>query len=199
MDSENKTYYIKNNTIIINRDLNKLDLFVKDFLDVLKRHTSYLIVSGFVSISTGRTRGTEDVDCLVPKMDKHKFSLLLQDLFKNHFWCYQGDSLEEIWSYVEKGDNIRFAREEEIFPNIEFILVDESKPAKYFELTHPQKIKIKDFEFNIPPIEFEILYKEIILNGKKDIADAKHLRIFFSEILNKEKFKEYELIIKQEK
>jgi hypothetical protein len=196
--TENKAYYIQDDTIIINRELNALDLFVKDFLDILKRHSNYLIVSGFVSISTGRTRGTEDVDCLVPKMEKSKLDVFLKDLFIHDFWCYQGDTLEDIWEYVKKGESIRFAKKNEMFPNMEFILVDKSKPAKYFELNHPQKIKIKDFEFKIPPIEFEILYKEILLNGKKDIADARHLRIFFSDFLKEEKFKEFEPIIKRE-
>ena len=69
---------------------------------------------------------------------------------------------------------------------------------KFFEFSHPQKIRIEDFEFKIPPIEFEILYKEIILAGKKDLADALHLRTFFSKILKEEKFKEYEPIIREE-
>ena len=198
MSTQNKAYSIENNTIIIDRELNKLDLFVKDFLDVLKRHSDYLVVSGFVSISTGRTRGTEDVDILAKKLNKIEFALLLDDLFKNKFWCYQGDTINEIWKYIENGNNIRFAKEEEMYPNIEFISIDESKPAKYFEFTHPQKIRIQDFEFKIPPIEFEILYKEIILTGKKDIEDSKHLRTFFSGLIKKERFKEYEPIIKQE-
>ena len=197
MNKQNKAYSIKNDTIVINRELTKLDLFVKDFLDILKRHSDYLVVSGFVSISTGRTRGTEDVDILVGKLNKTKFALLLEDLFKNEFLCYQGDTINEIWKYIENKNNIMFAKEGEIFPNIEFISVDESKPAKYFEFTHPQKIKIQDFEFKIPPIEFEILYKEIILAGKKDIEDAQHLRTFFSDIIKRERFKEYGLIIKR--
>ena len=67
MNNENKSYFLEKetNTIVINRELTKLDLFVKDFLDILKKHASYLIVSGFVSISTGRTRGTEDIDVLI--------------------------------------------------------------------------------------------------------------------------------------
>ena len=198
MSTQNKAYSVENGTIIINRELTKLDLFVKDFLDVLKKHSDYLIVSGFVSISTGRTRGTEDVDILAQKLDKTKFVLLLGDLFKNSFWCYQGDTIDEIWKYIENGDNIRFAKEGEMFPNVEFISVDKSKPTKYFEFTHPQKIKIQDFEFKIPPIEFDILFKEIVLAGKKDIEDAQHLRTFFSELIKKERFKEYEPIIKKE-
>ena len=195
---ENKAYSIIENVIVINRELTKLDLFVKEFLDILKKYSKYLVVSGFVSISTGRTRGTEDVDVLFEKTDKAKFSVLLEDLFKHKFWCYQGDTLDEVWKYLKNGESIRFAKENELFPNIEFIPVDNSRPAKSFELNHPQKIKIQEFEFKIPPLEFEILYKEIILAGKKDIEDARHLRVFFSEIIKKERFKEYEPIIKKE-
>jgi hypothetical protein len=195
---QNKAYSIVKNTIIIHRELTKLDLFVKEFLDILKKYSKYLVVSGFVSISTGRTRGTEDVDVLFEKTSQAEFSSLLNDLFNHKFWCYQGDTLEEIWKYIKNGESIRFAKENELFPNIEFIPVDNSRQAKFFELNHPQKIKIQDFEFKIPPLEFEILYKEIVLAGKKDIEDAKHLRIFFSDLIKKEKFNEYEPIIKKE-
>jgi len=191
----NKGYTLIDGTIILNRELNDLDLFVKDFLDVLKKYSSYLVVSGYVSISSGRTRGTEDVDVLVEVFDKKLFEKLFYDLEKNNFWCYQSDDFEEVYDYVREMKSIRFARKNEMFPNIEFILVDESKKAKYFEFTHPQKIRVKDFEFLIPPIEFEILYKEIVLGGDKDLADAKHLRLFYSEILEGNKFNEYKKII----
>jgi len=191
-----KGYSIEGDVIIINRDLTDMDLLVKKFIDILKRHSDYLIVSGFVSISTGRTRGTEDIDVLVPVMGKDKFSNLFNDLLKNDFWCYQGDSIEEAYSQVKDMDSIRFALVNEMFPNIEFVPIDKTKKAKWFEFNHPQKIKVKNFEFKIPPIEFEILYKEIVLGNKKDIADAKHLRTFFSDIIKEEKFKEYEKVIR---
>jgi len=193
-----KGYNIKGDLIIINRELTELDIFLRDFLKVLKKYADYLVVSGFVSISTGRARGTEDIDVLVPKFERKRFSDLFDDLLKAGFWCYQGDTSEEAFSYVGKMDHIRFARKNEMFPNIEFIPVDHTKKAQFFEFNHPQKIKVKDFEFKIPPIEFEILYKEMILAGKKDIEDARHLRAFFSDILKQEKFREYEKIIKAE-
>jgi hypothetical protein len=194
-----KGYEIKNDVIIINRELTELDLFVKEFIEILKKYSDYLIVSGFVSISTGRTRGTEDIDILVPVMNRNKFKELFDDLSNSDFWCYQGDDADEAYSYIECRDNIRFAKKNKVFPNIEFVPIGETKKAKYFEFTHPQKIKIADFEFKIPPIEFEILYKEIILGGKKDIEDAQHLRTFFSDMLKEERFKKYETIIREEK
>ena len=96
----------------------------------------------------------------------------------------QGDNYEEVYDYIKNLTNIRFAKNKQMFPNIEFIPVNETRKAKHFEFTHPQKIKIKDFEFKIPPIEFEILYKEIILASDKDIQDAEHLRKVFSDIIN---------------
>ena len=193
-----KGYEIKDDLIIINRELTELDIFLKDFLDILKKYSNYLVVSGFVSISTGRARGTEDIDVLVPILNEEKFKELFNELIKRGFWCYQSDTAQEAFSYIKNKDHIRFARKNEMFPNMEFIPVDHTKKAQFFELNHPQRIKVKDFEFKIPPIEFEILYKEIILAGGKDFEDAKHLRTFFSDILKKEKFKDYKKIIRDE-
>ena len=191
-------YKIKKGVLTFERDLTELDLFVKHFLEVLKKYSDYLIVSGFVSISTGRARATEDVDILIPAFKKDSFEKLFAELIKNKFWCYQGDSAEEVWDYAKDLHNIRFAEEGRMFPNMEMVFINEKKRAKYYEFTHPLKIKIKDFEFKIPPLEFEILYKEIILAGKKDKEDALHLRAVFKDILDKDKFKECEAIIKTE-
>ncbi len=195
---ENKGYSLKEDTIIINRELTELDLFLRDFLEILKKHSDYLVISGFISISSGRTRATEDIDVLVPVLSKEKFCNLFDDLIKNNFWCYQSEECNSAYEYIQRLDSIRIAKKSEMFPNIEFIPINKTKKAKFFEFTHPHKMKIDNFEFLIPPIEFEILYKEIILNGEKDIADAKHLREFFSDIIDKDKLKEYEKIIQEE-
>ena len=75
-----KGYEVINNIIIVNRDLTELDIFLRDFLNILKKHSDYLVVSGFVSIATGRTRGTEDIDMLVPVMKKEKFERFFNEL-----------------------------------------------------------------------------------------------------------------------
>jgi len=188
-------YSLVENTIIIKRELNSLDIFVMEFIEVLKKHTDYLIVSGFVSISTGRTRGTEDVDVIFPLIEREKFINLFKDLIKHNFWCYQSDNPEEVYNYLKNFQSIRFAKKDQLFPNIEFIPFDSTKKLKSFEFNHPQKIKISNFEFKIPPIEFEILYKELLLSSQKDMADARHLREFFSDIINKSKLEEYKNLI----
>ncbi|MBW2968858.1 tetratricopeptide repeat protein [Candidatus Woesearchaeota archaeon] len=191
----NSGYSIKDNVIIIDRELTELDLFVRKFLNILTRYSDYLIVSGFVSISTGRSRSTEDIDIIAPIMNKEKFKKLFGNLVKNNFWCYNSDDYEEAYEYFKNVNSIRFAEKGELFPNIEFVPFDSKKRAKNFEFNNPQIIKIKDFEFKIPPIEFEILYKELILKSKKDIEDARHLRVFFSDFIKKEKFIKYKPII----
>lgn len=185
--------------IVVERDLTELDNFVSDFLKIIKKHCNYLVVSGYVSISTGRTRGTEDVDILLPRLSRERFEGLFNELYSNGFWCYQGDSLEEVFSYVEKKENIRFARYDEIFPNMEVISIDESDKAKWFEFNNFQMLRISDFEFRIPFLEFEILYKEIILGSEKDVSDARHLREFFAEILTEKKFDVCRKIIMEDK
>lgn len=191
-----KAYSLELEVLIIHRELTNLDIFVRDFITILKKYSPYLIVSGFVSIATGRSRGTEDVDMLIPIPNKESFFTLFSELLTNGFWCYQAEQAEDAFAYIERQDHIRFAQKDKIFPNMECIPVIPSKKAQYFELTHPQKMKIADFVFNIPPLEFEILFKEIVLKSKKDLADAKHLRTTFKDILRQEKFNEYERIIR---
>jgi len=47
-----RAYMVERGVIIINRSLTELDLFVKEFLSILEKYSDYLVVSGFVSIST---------------------------------------------------------------------------------------------------------------------------------------------------
>jgi len=197
--SAKRGYVLDKDVIVIQRDLTQLDLFTKKFIDILKKYSDYLVVSGYVSICSGRTRGTEDVDVILPVLNKEKFKDLFNDLEKNGFWCYQGDNAEEAYDYIQSLNSIRFALKDELFPNIELIPFNETKKAKSFEFNHPQKIRIREFTFKIPTIEFEILYKEIVLRGRKDIEDAKHLRSFFSDIIKKERFDEYRPIVESEK
>ncbi len=188
-------YTVQSGTIVLNRELTALDIFVRDFLDVLKKHSDYLVVSGYVSIATGRSRGTEDVDILMPQMSGQHFAGLFKALDDAGYWCYQGDSAPELLPYHKDMLPLRFARKDQMFPNLELIPINIA--LQFFEFNHPQKIRIDGFEFNAPPIEFEILYKELILGTEKDLEDARHLRAFFADCISDEKLDKFARLIKE--
>ena len=50
-----------------------LDKFAEEFVDVVEKHAKYIIVSGFVAIAHGRSRGTEDVDMIIERIGKDAF------------------------------------------------------------------------------------------------------------------------------
>ena len=60
--------FINKKTIEINRELSDLDSFTIGFVNILTKHTSYVIVSGYVAILLGRARASEDIDIIIPKI-----------------------------------------------------------------------------------------------------------------------------------
>ena len=62
--------------IEIDRELSDLDCFTLDFVNILERHTNYVIVSGYVAILLGRARASEDIDSIIPKIDFSMFQSL---------------------------------------------------------------------------------------------------------------------------
>jgi len=65
--------YSKDSIILKNKSLSNVDKFVLEFVDLLKNHFRYVIVSGYVAILFGRSRGTEDIGILIEKITKSEF------------------------------------------------------------------------------------------------------------------------------
>ncbi len=105
--------------IKLDRKLNELDKFVIEFTSLLD---SYVIVSGYVSILLGRTRSTEDVDLLIPKMTKLKFIELWNKIHDKNLWCLNTSNINEAFEMLNE-HAIRFAKEGEPVPNIEFKII----------------------------------------------------------------------------
>ena len=68
--------FIGKRTIRLDKEINELDELVFKFVKILETYTSYVIVSGYVAILLGRDRGTEDIDIIIPKLDKQKLSVI---------------------------------------------------------------------------------------------------------------------------
>src|SRR3989338_8536633 len=97
-------------------DSNILDKFAEEFCHIVDRYVKYIVVSGFVAISHGRKRTTEDIDMIIEKMSKEKFFLLHRDLINNGFHCIQSSLPDDIYDYLENKDGVRYTDNDEFFP-----------------------------------------------------------------------------------
>jgi len=170
--------------------LDTLDKFTIDFVEVLEKHIGYVLVSGYVSIALGRTRASEDIDLLVPKMDLPKFIILFEDLIKNGYECANTSKPEEAHEMLNE-HAIRFYKGVPL-PNMEFKMISNEIHRNAFD--NKIKLILKDKTLFISPLELQIVYKLSLMSNSpleeissdKDFEDAKHLYDLFREKLNME-------------
>ena len=179
-----------------NKKLNNLDKFVLGFINILKKHSDYVIVSGYVSIFFGRSRATEDIDILVPKMSKNKLSKLFNDLIKE-YWFINSNNENELCDILNDKLAIRVAKKNQIMPNIEMKFISNIVDKKTFN----NKIKVifDSKELFFSPLEIQIIYKAY-LGSEKDFLDAILLVEVFKNYLDSSilvKFSKY-MNIKEE-
>lgn len=185
--------------VIIDKVINKLDRLVLDFVEVLARDgVRYVIVSGYVAILFGRSRVTEDVDILIPKLDYGEFKRLYSDLVAARFWCLNSGDAERLFDdYLSKGTAIRFAYVEKAVPNIEIKFA--KGPVDENALRNPMTVELKGAGvLLVSPIEQQIAYKRVVLGSDKDIEDARHLEKLFEGHIDKNRLKEYEKLFRHD-
>jgi hypothetical protein len=163
-------------------DKTLLEKFTGDFVRVVERHAKYIIVSGFVAILHGRSRGTEDIDMVVEKLSLPKFEKLHKDLVKTGFECLQSDNPQDIYGYLNNNSSVRYVQSGTLVPQMEIKfardLIDEG------QIRTRKKLPLTGTDFYFPSIESAIAFKEELLKSEKDLADARHLRIIYKDSLN---------------
>jgi len=181
--------------IVIGKEVNNLDHFVIDFVKILEKYSDYVIISGYVSILLGRTRATEDVDLFLKKIFIEEFEKLYTDLKDNNFWCLNGKGLEEIYSYLKDGLAIRFARKDQIAPNMEIKF-----PKGLAEETFDDFVivKLPSFNLKISSLERQIAFKRYFLKAPKDMEDALHIEEIFKEKLDYSKINKVKELIEND-
>ena len=152
--------------------LTLLDLFVLDFIRILEPVTPYVIVSGYVAILFGRSRGTEDVDILIPTLEKKDFTKLHDALCRSGFEFLNAEDADGLHDMLTQKMGIRIARKEQFIPNIELkFLKDE---VDRMVLRQRTEVNLPGAKLFISPIEIQIAYK-LYLGSQKDIVDALYL------------------------
>lgn len=166
------------NSMKIRRVLSGLDKFVIGFVKILNgMKIKYVIVSGYVAILFGRTRGTEDIDIFIGDIGRDSFHRLVQKLEQKKLWIVNTSSEEAAYRMLKDGDSIRVAEKNRAIPNIEM------KISKENEMKDCLKAVINGFKLFISPIENQIAFK-FYLGSEKDIEDAVYLYELFKGKLN---------------
>lgn len=171
----------------IDRELSKLDRKVLDFTQKLHDlEINYAIISGYVAILTGRSRGTEDIDMLIERLNCQKIEKIVEEITEAGYWCINpGD--REIYQMLKEGLAVRFAEKEKVIPNFELKFPTDKFDRRSLE--ESIKASLGSKEIKISPIELQIAYK-LYLGSEKDIEDALHLYQLFKEDLDKTKLEQ---------
>jgi hypothetical protein len=185
---------IDKKNIEIDRELSDLDLFTLDFIKILEKHTDYVIVSGYVSILLGRARASEDVDIIIPKIDFTIFQSLYKDIKKHNFYCLNAEDDVTVYDYLKDNVAVRFAKKENIIPNIEMKWVKNKFDKIALEKTID--VKLSKGKIQISNLELQIAFKEMVLKSPKDLEDADHIKDVAKGYLDKDMIRKYKEMLR---
>lgn len=178
---------LKNKVLKVERELSKLDKIVLSFTRKLDEiGVKYVITSGYVAILTGRSRGTEDIDVIIEKMNPKRLEKTAESLKDSGYWCLNSEA-SKMYGNLKDGTAIRFAEDETVIPNFEI-----SFPRDRFDrkaLNESITAEINSEKIKISPIELQIAYK-LHLETEKDWEDALHLYELFKENIDIEKLED---------
>ncbi len=177
------------------KNLNILSRFCEEFCKIINKYCRYIVVSGFVAIASGRTRGTEDIDLIIEKVDLNKFKELFKELEKNGFVCMQSENPEEAYDYLKDKLSIRFTWKDKPLPEMEVKFAKDELDA--YQLKNRIKLELTGLDVWFSNINVNIAFKEELLKSPKDLEDAKHLRIVYSEMVKEGEISEIKKIIRR--
>lgn len=168
----------------IGRELSELDRKVIDFVEVLEnKDVRYVLVSGYVAILAGRSRGTEDVDLIIEKLGKEDIDALSRALKEEGYWCIN-TGMDGIQDMLEDDLSVRFAEEGKAIPNFEVAFPQNSYDERALE--ERLRIELNRENLYVSPLELQIVYK-LYLGSEKDFEDALHLYRLFRDGLDDER------------
>ncbi|MBS3760133.1 hypothetical protein [Halodesulfurarchaeum sp.] len=179
---------LRNGTLVIDRDPNRLDELAFEFSHILRRFDSkHVYIAGYVSILAGRARSTEDIDVLIERIDEETAEKLATALDESGFWG-PAMPLTSLYEMLKNGDNIWVAPKDQITPHLELKFTrDEFDRAS---LENALTARIGGEAIPVGPFELQIAYK-LHLGAQKDIEDAVHLYTLFEESLSVSRLEEW--------
>ena len=178
------------------KDRTILDIFAEDYVRVVEKHVKYIIVSGFVVIAHGRSRGTEDIDMIVERMSKDEFIRMHHELEATAFECMQSDNPDVIYDdYLNDNLSVRYVRKDSYIPEMELKFTKNSLDD--YQIKTRTKLPLTGLDFYFSSIEMNLAFKEELLKSEKDLEDAHHLRIIYSDIIDENEIRKIKAEIRR--
>lgn len=188
-------FQVVDGQIIITKEPNDIDEFVLEATRIISKHVEYVIVSGYVAILFGRSRGSEDVDAFIKEISPEKFRSLYDDFVNGGFEWIIDNPAELYTEYLAKGLPVGVWRK-----GAPLLRIDMKFPFKQSQkglFNDKVRVVINRESMWIANIESTIAYKEEIAKSDKDILDAKHLRSVFDG-LDDQKIENYKKLFSLE-
>ena len=107
----------------------------------------------------------------------------------------QSNSPEELYDYLKDKLSIRYTFKDEPLPEMEVKFAKDELDD--FQLKNRVKLPLTGLDVWFGSINMNIAFKEELLKSDKDMEDAKHLRIVYSESVNEKEIKEIKTTIKR--
>jgi len=185
---------LREDALVVSKRLTELDREVIEFTEILESEgISYVIVSGYVAILTGRSRSTEDVDVIIESLTETETEELVEELKRRGYWG-MAMPLDSMYELLDDGDRIRIAEEDELIPNFEVWFADSSLERNV--LRSPLPTEVGGETLYVSPIERQIAYKLRLAQSAdsvtgNDFEDALHLYTTFEEQLKTEELERH--------
>ena len=176
-------------------DRNILDGFCEKFCGIVDTHCRYIIVSGFVAISSGRVRGTEDIDLIIERLSKEQLEALHHDLIDAGFVCMQSASVDEIFSYLKDNLAVRYTLGDKPLPEMEMKFAKDALDNEQLQLR--TKLPLTGIDIWFGSIPMNIAFKEELLKSDKDLKDAEHLRKVYPELADEREIFRLKVLIRR--
>lgn len=165
------------------KQLTEVDRQVLIFVSLLnKLKIRYVIVSGYVAILFGRTRGTEDIDVFVEGMSREKFGRLFNLLKTKGYWILNTNQVDDAFDFLKSNLAIRIAKKDTVVPNFEIKFP--KKELDFDAMRKRLEVIMNKKTLFVSPFEIQIPFK-FWLGTEKDIEDAVHIYELFKDNLNK--------------
>jgi len=147
-------------------------------------------------ISHGRSRGTEDIDIIIDKIDEKTFAKMHNALEDADFECMQSKNPKEIYNdYLKEGLSVRYVKKGKFLPEMELKLAKDE--LDIYQIKTRKKLPLTGLDLYFSSIEMNIAFKEELPKSDKDVEDARHLRILYKNDLNEQEINEIKKMIRK--